>query len=47
MQENNHFGAILYQAPAQKHTEKKNTKTKKNDKKNTFLHSGKPPPYFC
>ena len=45
MQENNHFWAILYQAQAQKHREKKqNHQNQKNDK--NLLHSGKPPPIF-
>ena len=47
MQENNHFGLFCTK---QKHRnteiKKQNHQNQKNDLKNTFLHSGKPPPMF-
>ena len=46
MQGNKPFRAIVYKTEAQKHRETKKTKPpkpKKGPKKNTFVHSGKPP----
>ena len=48
MQENNHVGLFGTKQNHRNTEKKKNqtTKTKKVMKKNTFLHSGKPPPIF-
>ena len=46
MQENNHFG-LLCTKQKHRNTEKQkkqNHQNPQNDPKNTFLHSGKPPP---